>query len=71
MLTFILTLAIAGVFIYTYRCITKLSEQISELVENIEQMHNTEKAMSAEINKIKYQNKKRYYSRPKKEIIQG
>jgi hypothetical protein len=47
-----------------YLEIGKMEKQIHEIQEQIHYMHN-------EVSKLKQQAKKKYYSKPKKQVIQG
>ena len=56
---------------YTYWKLDKLNKELTNLEFEIKDIHNSINSLGMEINKLKQQNKKRYYSQPKKEVIQG
>lgn len=65
------SIALLVVMFYTYWKLDKISKEITYLENDLQDVHNTLTNLTNEISKIKYQNKKRYYNKPKKEIIQG
>jgi cell division protein FtsL len=65
------SIALLVVMFYTYWKLDKLNKELTNLESDIQDIHNSINSLSIEINKLKQQNKKRYYSQPKKEVIQG
>ena len=65
------SIALLAVMFYTYWRLDKISKEITCLESDLKDIHNTLTYLDNEISKLKYQNKKRYYSKPKKEVIQG
>lgn len=65
------SIALLVVMFYTYWKLDKLNKELTNLESDIQDIHNSINSLNIEINKLKQQNKKRYYSQPKKEVIQG
>lgn len=65
------SIALLVVMFYTYWKLDKISKEITYLENDLQDVHNTLTNLTNEISKLKYQNKKRYYNKPKKDIIQG
>lgn len=65
------SIALLVVMFYTYWRLDKISKEITCLESDLKDIHNTLTYLDSEISKLKYQNKKRYYNKPKKEVIQG
>jgi predicted nucleic acid-binding Zn-ribbon protein len=65
------SIALLVVMFYTYWKLDKLNKELTNLESDIQDIHNSISSLNIEISKLKQQNKKRYYSQPKKEVIQG